>query len=178
MQIWSSVRTTVTAVLLVVSLAASPGQAAEPVATPKHPGFPPVGAEVRVASAAAVGSGLLVGTLVSVQATSLAVRPQNRSEAVVLSRHEIDRLQWRVRKSKKKKAALIALGVSAATGVMVTDGDVAFGVLWGGLAGLIPAGIAIAAAPGERWVDVSRSLINGDAPNTSAALPAAAGVNP
>ena len=81
--------------------------------------LPGLGSRVRVTPSAS-RSGPFAGTLTGIDEKSLAVQVKGRPEAVVLERHEIRRLERSVRPSRKKKGALLGLGIGFGAGVAGT----------------------------------------------------------
>lgn len=129
--------------------------------------LPGLDSRVRV-TASASRSGPLTGTLTGIDEKSLAVLPEGRSEAVVLERQDIRRVEWSVRPSRKKKGALLGLGIGFGAGLVGTfllcdaygtgcpagEGAV-FGTFYGSLLGAVGAGVGALVAPGERWTEVA-----------------------
>jgi hypothetical protein len=132
----------------------------------QDPGFPSIGARVRVTSSA-VPSGREVGTLRGIDGESLAFRLQKMADTIVLEPRYIQRLEWSVRPSRKKKGTLIGLGVGFGVGFLGTGilcalfGDecptgegIAYGTLYGLATGGVGAAVGAIVAPGEHWAEV------------------------
>ena len=159
------------AALLLTLATARAGRGAEAAAPAEDHAFPGLGTRVRVTSSD-LRSGPLVGTLTSIEEKSLAVQAQGRSEAVALDREKIRRFEWSVRPSRKKKGALIGLGVGFGLGLAGTfilcetfgtscpvGEGLVFGTVYGVAVGAFGAGVGALASPGERWAEVSLDRI-------------------
>jgi hypothetical protein len=107
----------------------------------------------------------------AIEADSLSVQADRHAEAIVLAREDIQRLEWSLQPSRKRKGALIGLGVGFAAGFFsilalcrwfdtACPGDLRRGLFWGALHGVAVGvgGMAVGAlaAPGERWAEVSQ----------------------
>jgi hypothetical protein len=115
----------------------------------------------------------LVGTLTAADQEIITVAPIDGSEARVFTRVDVSRLERSVRQSRKKKGALIGLGVGFAVGLAGTfilcesfgtscptgEGFV-YGTIYGAAVGALGAGVGAMVAPGEQWEDVPLSVIH------------------
>ena len=137
----------------------------------QEPALPSVGTRVRVHSRL-LTQGPLVGTLTAIDQRSLSVRRGADGESRALALADISRLEKSVHPGRKRKGALVGLGVGFAVGFLGTallggtsssagdsDSLLVWGSIWG--AAVAPAGAAIGAAvaPGERWAEASISRI-------------------
>lgn len=161
----------VAAALFLVLVTPRAGRAADPDDPVSDPGFPSIGARVRVTSSA-LPSGRAVGTLNGIAGTGLAFQAQGAAEAVVLERQEIRRIEWSVRPSRRKKGALIGLGVGFGVGLAGTfilceafgtdcpaGEGLVFGALYGLATGALGAVVGALVSPGEHWAEVSLDRI-------------------
>jgi hypothetical protein len=125
---------------------------------------PAVGARVRV-KAPSFSPDRLVGSIVTVDDSSLTLKVADRKDLAVIMRSSIEKLEVRRRDGKKLYAGVIGFLAGTGLGTILvsrsdhcSDGtgivgcDVAFGALtWG----VTLAAIGALAAPGERWEEVS-----------------------
>jgi len=142
------------------------------LARAEEPPFPGVGSRVRVHSLA-LKSVPLVGTLTAVDQESLTVGPEDGREPSVVGRAEISRLERSVRQSRKRKGAVIGLGLGFAVGLAGTfilcesfgtscptgEGFV-YGTIYGAAVGALGAGVGAVVAPGEQWDDVPLNVVH------------------
>jgi hypothetical protein len=136
-----------------------------------EPAFPPAGSRVRVRSLTPTAEPF-VGTLTASDQRVLTVVPLDGSEARAFSRVDITRLERRVRQGRKKKGAIIGLGVGFAVGLAGTfalcesfgtscptgEGFV-YGTLYGSAVGALGAGVGALVAHGEQWEDVPLDVV-------------------
>ena len=137
-----------------------------------EPAFPRAGSRVRVFSLE-LTAGPLVGTLTAADRKVMTVAPIGGSDAKVLARADVSRLERSVKQSRKKKGAVIGLGLGFAVGLAGTfilcgsfgtscptgEGFV-YGAMYGAAVGALGAGVGAVVAPGEQWEDVPLDLVH------------------
>jgi len=130
----------------------------------ERPWPPAPGSRIRVTAPGVLGE-RLVGQFLSLDGDTLRVQPKGKTEAVVIPRTFITRLELSGRPSRRGKGAMVGLlvGLGAAVAIGALEGEDCSGDQWlcydkpttGFMASAltVPVGIAFGAAfaPGERW---------------------------
>lgn len=137
----------------------------ERAASADEASFPTVGNQIRILTTA---SASIAGTLTAFDNEALTLGNADKASPRVVARRDITRIDYRTRRSRKGKGALIGLGAGFALGFLGTallgncdeSGgvdhcvSVVAGSIYGIAVGAFGAGVGALVAPGERWQPV------------------------